>query len=75
MNSRQSAAEVVKNLRITSDKIRALAGAGYDRVEISKCLDIRDQHVRNVLLGSGITGGLRREAEAERDIACPCGCS
>jgi hypothetical protein len=67
MNSRQSAAEVVKNLQTTSDKIRALANAGYDRVEISKYLDIRYQHVRNVLLGSGITRGLRREVEAERE--------
>jgi hypothetical protein len=67
MNSRQSAAEVVKNLQITFDKIRALANAGYDRVEISKYLDIRYQHVRNVLLGSGITSRLRREAEAERE--------
>jgi hypothetical protein len=67
MNTRQPATEVVKNLRTTSDKIRALAGAGYDRVEISKYLDIRYQRVRNVLLGSGITGGLRREAEAERE--------
>jgi hypothetical protein len=50
-----------------SDKIRALAQAGYDRTEISKILDIRYQHVRNVLLQSGLSGGLRREAEAERE--------
>jgi hypothetical protein len=56
-----------QRLQTISDKIRALANAGYDRVEISKYLDIRYRHVRNVLLGSGITGGLRREAEAERE--------
>jgi hypothetical protein len=67
MDQRQPAAEVVKNLQTTSDKIRALANAGYDRVEIAEYLDIRYQHVRNVLLRSGIAGGLRREAEAERE--------
>jgi len=67
MNQKQAAAEVVKNLQTTSDKIRALANAGYDRVEIAEYLDIRYQHVRNVLLRSGIAGGLRREAEAERE--------
>jgi hypothetical protein len=67
MNQRQPAAEVVKNLQIISDKIRALAGAGYNRVEIAKFLEIRYQHVRNVLVRSGIAGGLRREAEAERE--------
>jgi hypothetical protein len=51
----------------TASKIRALAKAGCDRAEIAKRLNIRYQHVRNVLLRSGITGGLRREAEAERE--------
>ena len=55
------------DLTTKSDKIRALAKAGYDRTEIAKHLGIRYQHVRNVLLGSGITTGLRREAEAERE--------
>jgi hypothetical protein len=54
-------------LTTKSDKIRALAKAGYDRTEISKILDIRYQHVRNVLLQSGFSGGLRREAEAEHE--------
>ena len=67
MNQRQPAAEVVKNLQTTSDKIRALAKANYDRTEISKLLDIRYQHVRNVLLRSGIEGGLRRQLEVERE--------
>ena len=59
--------KVPQGLTTKSDKIRALAQAGYDRTEISKILDIRYQHVRNVLLQSGFTGGLRREAEAERE--------
>ena len=67
MDQRQPAAEVVKDLPTTSEKIRALANAGYDRVAIAKYLDIRYQHVRNVLFRSGIAGGMRREVEAERE--------
>ena len=67
MEPRPPAGEITQGLTTKSDKIRALAQAGYDRTEISKILDIRYQHVRNVLLQSGFTGGLRREAEAERE--------
>jgi hypothetical protein len=67
MNTRQPASEITKGLPTKSDKIRALANAGYDRTEISQTLGIRYQHVRNVLLQSGFAGGLRREAEAERE--------
>lgn len=58
---------VIQGLQSTADKIRALSNAKYDRVEISKLLGIRYQHVRNVLLRSGIGGGLRREVEVERE--------
>lgn len=58
---------VIQGLQSTADKIRALSNAKYDRVEISKLLGIRYQHVRNVLLRSGIRGGLRREVEVERE--------
>ena len=67
MNERRPAGEIIHGLNTTSDKIRALANAGYDRADIARYLGIRYQHVRNVLVGSGITGGLRREAEAERE--------
>jgi hypothetical protein len=67
METRPAAGEITKGLQTTSDKIRALAKANYDRTEISKLLDIRYQHVRNVLLRSGIEGGLRRQVEVERD--------
>jgi hypothetical protein len=67
MDTRPPAAEIIKDLITTADKIRALAHADYDRTEISKILGIRYQHVRNVLLRSGLTGGMRREAEAERE--------
>ena len=67
MERRPPADEIIKGLQTTSDKIRALANANYDRTEISKLLDIRYQHVRNVLLRSGIEGGLRRQIEVERE--------
>lgn len=44
---------VVNGLTKTSDKIRALFSAGYERVEIRKYLKISYQHVRNVLVSSG----------------------
>jgi hypothetical protein len=64
---RLPANEVTKGLDTISDKIRALGRAGYDRVEISKLLDIRYQHVRQVLIQAGIRGGLRRQLEIERE--------
>jgi hypothetical protein len=67
MNQRRSPEEIVRGLQTTADKIRALANAGYDRTEIAKFLNIRYQHVRNVLVRSGLAGGLRREVEAERE--------
>jgi hypothetical protein len=67
MHQRRSPEEITAGLQITADKIRALAHAGYDRTEISKFLSIRYQHVRNVMLRSGLAGGLRREIEAERE--------
>ena len=51
---------VIKDLLTTSDKIRALARAGYLRTEISKLLDIRYQHVRKVLTDAGIEDGIQR---------------
>lgn len=67
MNQRRAPEELIQGVKTTSDKIRALANGGYDRVETAKILDIRYQHVRNVLLRSGIAAGLRREVEAERE--------
>ena len=64
---RPQADEIIKGLPTTADKIRALAQASYDRTEISQILGIRYQHVRNVLVRSGIAGGLRRQIEAERE--------
>lgn len=42
--------EIVKGLATTSDKIRALDEAGFDRSDIARFLDKRYQHVRNVLV-------------------------
>jgi hypothetical protein len=67
MNQRRSPEEIVWGLQTKADKIRALANAGYDRTEISKILGISYQHVRHVMVRSGLTGGLRREVEAERE--------
>jgi hypothetical protein len=67
MDQRRPTEDIIAGLTTVADKIRALANAGYDRVAIAKSLNIRYQHVRHVMLRSGITGGLRREVEAERE--------
>jgi len=63
---RLPASTVVANLGTISDKIRALARAGYLRTEISKFLQIRYQHVRKVLIDAGITEGKQHEGQFER---------
>jgi hypothetical protein len=64
---RASFAEVTSDLSTKSEKIRALARAGYSRVEIAGLLDIRYQHVRKVLFQAGIMTGLKNvELEVER---------
>jgi hypothetical protein len=65
--ARQAVNEVTDGLGTKSAKIHALAQAGYDRAEIARALGIRYQHVRNVLVRSGNTGGLRRQIEVERE--------
>ena len=50
---RQPADDVVDGLTTKADKIRALFRAGYSRSEIAGFLEIRYQHVRNVLVQSG----------------------
>ena len=66
---RPPAEEITRGLETTSAKIRALAKAGYDRTEIAEQLGIRYHQVRKVLLDAGITDGLRRQVEAEREPA------
>ena len=46
----QKAMDKVKNLPTTSAKIRALHRANFSRGQIAKALNIRYQHVRNVLI-------------------------
>lgn len=58
--------EIIRGLATTSDKIRALARAGYLRTAISKFLGVRYQHVRKVLVDVGITEGLQRSVEMKR---------
>lgn len=66
MSERAPAGDVIKCLSSTSDKIRALARAGYLRTEISQLLGIRYQHVPKVLVDSGMTEGLKNTVTAER---------
>lgn len=56
----------LEKLETTSDKIRAMARAGYKRTEISQLLGIRYQHVRKVLVDAGIEGGLQTDIERGR---------
>lgn len=63
---RPSFEKVVQGQATTSDKIRALARAGYLRTEISEILGIRYQHVRKVLVDAGVEGGLKRNVQLER---------
>jgi len=59
--------EVTAGLETKSDRIRALATAGYLRTEIASLLRIRYQHVRSVLVAAGIPDGLQREVRLERE--------
>jgi hypothetical protein len=66
MDTRRPAGEVVQGMRTKSEKIRALANAGYECAEIAKYLDIIYQHVRN----AGPVRSHRRPApqdQAERE--------
>jgi bifunctional DNA-binding transcriptional regulator/antitoxin component of YhaV-PrlF toxin-antitoxin module len=50
MLDRAAMERITKHLPTKSEKIRRLSAAGYPRSEIAKFLDIRYQHVRNVLV-------------------------
>lgn len=57
--------EVATGLQTKSDKIRALAKAGYSRSAIADFLGIRYQHVRNVLVSDErLAGGAKRSASS-----------
>ena len=62
-------AKVVASDATVSDKIRLLAGAGYERAEIARLLGKRYQHVRNVLEGDRV--GARRRAPAVNPPVAP----
>ncbi len=59
-------AQVVASDATVSDKIRLLAGAGFERAEIARLLNKRYQHVRNVLEGDRV--GARRRTPPGRAI-------
>jgi hypothetical protein len=67
MHKRLPAGEIIQGSKTTSAKIRALTRGGYLRTEISRLLGVRYQHVRKVLVDAGITDGLQRQVEAERE--------
>lgn len=48
--------KIVQGMTTKSDKIRALGKAGYARADIARFLDIRYQHVRNVLVQAEESG-------------------
>jgi AbrB family looped-hinge helix DNA binding protein len=50
--------QLTANLPTKSDKIRALDSSGYTRSEIADFLNIRYQHVRNVLVNDARVAGL-----------------
>jgi len=58
--------DIIARLDTKSDKIRALAKAGYLRTEIAQLLGIRYQHVRKVLVDADIKGGLQHRVEVDR---------
>lgn len=58
--------QITTGLKTKSDKIRALAKAGYLRTEIGNILGIRYQHVRNVLVNSGIEEGMKKSTSAKQ---------
>lgn len=59
--------KLISGITRTSEKVRVLANAGFDRSQIARALDIRYQHVRNILMQSGFSGGLKQKAKAERE--------
>ena len=52
---RKPASEIIAELTTKSAKIRALSEEEYSRTEIATILDIRYQHVRNVLVQSPVS--------------------
>jgi antitoxin PrlF len=62
---------LVAGLKTKSDKIRALAKAGYKRQEIANYLGIRYQHVRNVEVQSGLDRNSFQESAGEWRDARP----
>ncbi len=57
MDNFNASAIVASDLTV-SDKIRALAAAGYARADIARLLGKRYQHVRNVLEADKVTAGM-----------------
>lgn len=65
-DDRQSMDMLVVGMTTKSAKIRALHAAGYARAQIAEYLEIRYQHVRNVLVQGG-------ETEPPREVSVAVG--
>jgi len=61
--------DVVAGLTTKSDKIRALANAGYKRSEIANYVGVRYQFVRNVLVDDARRAGFRQTTAAPAGLA------
>lgn len=66
-HTRESVLPTLAGMKTKADRIRALALAGYLRREIADIIDIRYQHVRNVLERSGISLGKTRDVVLDRE--------
>jgi bifunctional DNA-binding transcriptional regulator/antitoxin component of YhaV-PrlF toxin-antitoxin module len=65
--------QVVAGLKTKSAKIRALAREGYSRADIARFLEIRYQHVRNVLVQSSMSHGREQIPDQVKATLGPAG--
>ena len=66
MSFEEDPAKFIASEASVSDKIRALAAAGYPRAEIARMLGKRYQHVRNVLEADRVKAGPSADVSASR---------
>ena len=66
--AQESMTRLTAGLGTKSDKIRALDAAGYERADIARYLDIRYQHVRNVLVNDERRRGERKESQLSDEM-------
>ena len=67
MSFAEGPANFIASTASVSDKIRALAAAGYSRADIARMLGKRYQHVRNVLEADKAKAAARARILSETD--------